>query len=205
MIEYWSWWQGGLALGGLTILFRILLSRPLGISGSWLRITSSRAERKAEQDANQLAGDSEAMNDAFLAATLDEFGKHDLLKQSAKSQAPAAVQRRQTPATFGQHAIFLFCIFIGALLSAIFSGRFDIEFELSSRLTQLSHGLAASWVYLLLGGMMVGFGTQMAGGCTTGHGLSGCAQLSAASLSATAVFFLSAVITAIFFVLVVPL
>lgn len=43
-------------------------------------------------------------------------------------------------------------------------------------------------VPLLLGGMLVGFGTRLANGCTSGHGVSGLARLSPRSLLATAVF-----------------
>jgi uncharacterized membrane protein YedE/YeeE len=42
---------------------------------------------------------------------------------------------------------------------------------------------------LFFGGALVGFGTRMSGGCTSGHGLSGCGRLQPASLAATAVFF----------------
>jgi uncharacterized membrane protein YedE/YeeE len=41
---------------------------------------------------------------------------------------------------------------------------------------------------LLVGGLCVGFGTRMAGGCTSGHGLCGTSRLSKRSLVATATF-----------------
>ncbi len=41
---------------------------------------------------------------------------------------------------------------------------------------------------LALGGFLVGFGTRMGGGCTSGHGVCGVARLSLRSLVATAVF-----------------
>lgn len=41
---------------------------------------------------------------------------------------------------------------------------------------------------LVLGGFLVGFGTRMGGGCTSGHGVCGVARLSVRSLVATAVF-----------------
>jgi uncharacterized membrane protein YedE/YeeE len=44
------------------------------------------------------------------------------------------------------------------------------------------------------GGMLVGFGTRLAGGCSSGHGLSGCGRLRPVSLLATAVFFGTAVL-----------
>ena len=39
---------------------------------------------------------------------------------------------------------------------------------------------------------MVGFGTRMSGGCSSGHGLTGCSRLHPVSLVATAVFFAAA-------------
>jgi uncharacterized protein len=41
---------------------------------------------------------------------------------------------------------------------------------------------------LIAGGLSVGFGTRLGGGCTSGHGVCGIARLSARSLVATAVF-----------------
>jgi uncharacterized membrane protein YedE/YeeE len=43
------------------------------------------------------------------------------------------------------------------------------------------------------GGIVVGFGTRMAGGCTSGHGLSGCSRLQIGSLASTATFMAAAV------------
>lgn len=205
MTEYWSWWQGGLALGGLTILFRVLMHRPLGVSGSWKIITGSRQERANEQLANAFAQDTGAMNQALMEATLAQFGSDALNKQIAADlpQQESGEHHTTPTTTFGQHATFLLFIFIGGLLSALYTGSFSIDLELSEMLTTLSHGLVQSWLYLLLGGMMVGFGTQMAAGCTSGHGLSGCAQLSSTSLVATGIFFGGAVITAMFFSLAI--
>jgi hypothetical protein len=49
---------------------------------------------------------------------------------------------------------------------------------------------------LVLGGLLVGFGTRLSSGCTSGHGISGIASLSMTSLYAVAVFMGIAVITA---------
>jgi len=42
---------------------------------------------------------------------------------------------------------------------------------------------------ILIGGLLVGFGTRMGSGCTSGHGLCGIARFSRRSIVATAVFF----------------
>jgi uncharacterized protein len=48
---------------------------------------------------------------------------------------------------------------------------------------------------LVLGGFLVGFGTRMGGGCTSGHGVCGVARLSVRSLVATVTFVFSGIIT----------
>ena len=49
---------------------------------------------------------------------------------------------------------------------------------------------------LALGGLLVGFGTRLSKGCTSGHGISGLASLSITSLYAVIVFMGVAIITA---------
>jgi uncharacterized membrane protein YedE/YeeE len=48
---------------------------------------------------------------------------------------------------------------------------------------------------LMLGGVLVGFGTRLGGGCTSGHGVCGLARLSPRSFVATGVFVATAVVT----------
>ena len=48
--------------------------------------------------------------------------------------------------------------------------------------------LAATWPVMLIAGLLVGFGTRMGGGCTSGHGVCGIARLSKRSTVATLVF-----------------
>ena len=48
---------------------------------------------------------------------------------------------------------------------------------------------------LVAGGLLVGFGTRMANGCTSGHGVCGVSRLSKRSLVATAVFMSAGALT----------
>ena len=50
-------------------------------------------------------------------------------------------------------------------------------------------GLNFSTLLMVVGGLLVGFGTSYAGGCTSGHCITGLSQLSVASLVATIGFF----------------
>ena len=49
---------------------------------------------------------------------------------------------------------------------------------------------------LLLGGFLVGFGTRLSSGCTSGHGISGVASLSSTSLFAVITFIAVGIVTA---------
>ena len=48
--------------------------------------------------------------------------------------------------------------------------------------------MPASWVVIAGAGLLVGFGTRLGGGCTSGHGVCGMARLSARSIVATLIF-----------------
>lgn len=52
-----------------------------------------------------------------------------------------------------------------------------------------------SILVLVIGGLLVGFGTQLGNGCTSGHGVCGIARLSPRSIVATLVFMINAAIT----------
>ena len=48
--------------------------------------------------------------------------------------------------------------------------------------------ITSSAPLLILGGLLVGFGTRLGNGCTSGHGVCGLARLSPRSIAATATF-----------------
>jgi uncharacterized membrane protein YedE/YeeE len=52
--------------------------------------------------------------------------------------------------------------------------------------------LRAGTAALIAGGLLVGFGTRLGGGCTSGHGVCGLARLSVRSLVATGLFMAAA-------------
>ena len=55
--------------------------------------------------------------------------------------------------------------------------------------------VSASDPMLVVAGLMVGFGTRLGAGCTSGHGVCGLARLSARSIAATACFMLTGMLT----------
>jgi uncharacterized protein len=78
--------------------------------------------------------------------------------------------------------VFLAGLVIGAALIALAGGAPALRIE-------------ASWPVLVVGGLLVGYGTQLGGGCTSGHGVCGIARLSPRSIAATVVFMAAAAAT----------
>ncbi|GHC55377.1 hypothetical protein GCM10010096_30380 [Alcaligenes pakistanensis] len=51
------------------------------------------------------------------------------------------------------------------------------------------------WVWVVVAGLLVGFGTRLGSGCTSGHGVCGLSRLSPRSLVATLMFMASGFLT----------
>jgi uncharacterized membrane protein YedE/YeeE len=58
-----------------------------------------------------------------------------------------------------------------------------------------SLGEPSGWILLVLGGFLVGFGSRYAGGCTSGHAISGLSNLQLPSLVAVIGFFIGGLFT----------
>ncbi|HYA06921.1 MAG TPA: YeeE/YedE family protein [Xanthobacteraceae bacterium] len=54
--------------------------------------------------------------------------------------------------------------------------------------------MPSSMVTVAVAGLLVGFGTRLGNGCTSGHGICGLARLSARSIVATLIFMASAIV-----------
>ena len=137
-----------------------------------------------------------------MAMTMAEFGE-DILdtpqrrEGEANAEVADAAKLKQDFTPWTVHVLFLVMMFVGSYIASVYTGGFSVSSELSALHAKIFENTGEAWLALLFGGMMVGFGTQMAGGCTSGHGLSGCAQLVPASLLSTVVFMGSASILTI--------
>lgn len=199
---YWKWWEGALALGLLTVGFWFFVKTPLGVSSSWERTVAYKEEKersKAEMALHSASPDQ--IRDALLRETLAQFGEdafNKYKKNTADSSQAGAAQDKETqiPSTapLSAHIIFLLMIAVGALIASIVSGSFKISFDLGIVFTSIFGNGWFSLFILFLGGAMVGFGTRLASGCSTGHGLSGAARLQPGSIIATSAFFGTAIL-----------
>jgi len=80
-------------------------------------------------------------------------------------------------------------IVIGAFISVMFSGRFHILLVPTTWGNSFGYNPVPRILVALAGGILLGFGSRWAGGCTSGHGISGSIQLSLASMVTAVCFF----------------
>jgi len=86
-------------------------------------------------------------------------------------------------------------IVIGAFLSAKLSGDFDPRWTHAHWVAAFGDTPVARVVVALVGGVFMGAGARWAGGCTSGHGISGTLQLNVSSWLAAACFFVGGIVT----------
>ena len=79
--------------------------------------------------------------------------------------------------------MFLIGLVIGPVCYFYFT-KIDVEFKITN-----------SSLLIILGGFLVGLGTRMSGGCTSGHGICGISRFSIRSIIATFTFILTGMIT----------
>jgi uncharacterized membrane protein YedE/YeeE len=91
---------------------------------------------------------------------------------------------------------FLGGLFLGGLLSALLAGGVQPTWRVEplDSFAQLSGPAKVAWFFV--GGVCSGFGTRLAGGCTSGHGIFGMARLQPGSIAATLAFMTVGTLTA---------
>ncbi len=88
-------------------------------------------------------------------------------------------------------------VVLGSFLSALTSGDLQFGVWVPSLWASAFGESAVLRVFVALaGGVILGFGARFAGGCTSGHGISGTLQLAVSSWVAAIFFFVGGIVTA---------
>lgn len=87
-------------------------------------------------------------------------------------------------------------IVIGSYISAKLSGQFSLTLIPELWGSQFGQSTALRSGVALIGGILMGFGARWAGGCTSGHGISGTMQLSISSWLSSIFFFVGGIVSA---------
>jgi uncharacterized membrane protein YedE/YeeE len=195
-VVHWPWFVGGAALAGVALLHWFTLHRMMAVSGRFTALVN-RARFGPVKPAPKMS--AEELRAALIAATAAEFGPDAVEGAAAAPSAPRpAVAKKPAltqPQGLGLHVLFLVALVAGGLLSSLLAGTWSITGTLRGELfTRFFPGSVGPAV-LLFGGVLVGFGTRMAAGCTSGHGLCGVSRLQPGSLVTTAAFFGMGIVT----------
>ncbi|MGE3345462.1 MAG: YeeE/YedE family protein [Vicinamibacterales bacterium] len=83
---------------------------------------------------------------------------------------------------------FLAGLVLGGVLSAVLGGGWSASWSVGMLDAALPLSPAAKLLWMFVGGLFVGFGTRMANGCTSGHGIFGLSNFEWPSLVATLCF-----------------
>jgi len=82
-----------------------------------------------------------------------------------------------------ENFLFLIGLILGPLI-------YNIALE-----KQINISISNSVILLAIAGILVGFGTRLSNGCTSGHGISGISRFSIRSIIATITFMLAGILT----------
>jgi uncharacterized membrane protein YedE/YeeE len=194
MNDYWPWWAGAIALALVTIGYTLTTDRSFGVSGAWDRVLHWRREQELQRRRALDEEQQRALVGALAARSSGHPGPAAAGTAHGPAQSASAIRQPPRPASLVSQAALLGAILVGGFVAAVTSGRFQVRLDMGPGFSELVTGDPLLMVgVLFLGGLLVGFGTRLAGGCSSGHGLHGCGRLYPASLVATAVFFGTAV------------
>ncbi|GIW14350.1 MAG: hypothetical protein KatS3mg063_0203 [Tepidiforma sp.] len=84
---------------------------------------------------------------------------------------------------------------LGGFLSAVLGGGWEPTWALGMFDTEIGWGPAGKLAWMFVGGLLIGFGTRLAGGCTSGHGIFGLSNLELPSLVSTVSFMAAGAVT----------
>jgi len=90
---------------------------------------------------------------------------------------------------------FLAGLVLGGALSAAMSGGWRPIWDAGILDRALALGPIAKLAWMFVGGLFIGFGTRLAGGCSSGHGIFGLSNFERASLTSTLSFLAAGMVT----------
>lgn len=90
---------------------------------------------------------------------------------------------------------FVLGLMLGGFVSAVTGGGWTATWNLGMFDQQMGFGPAGKLAWMFIGGLFIGFGTRLAGGCTSGHGIFGMSNLELPSVVSTLSFMAGGIAT----------
>ncbi|MCT4559363.1 MAG: YeeE/YedE family protein [Pelagimonas sp.] len=173
-----NWKLGGVLLGCVFFL-AVLLVKPIGVSTQFVILDGIVAD---------------TINADFITQT-EEGGYTSTNAYMAKSNGKYA-KNASNPLNYS--FVFVIAMALGAALSALSRGGIDREERRLNQIWEDNYGNTPMKRYLVafLGGFVVLYGARLAGGCTSGHMMSGMMQTALSGYIFAAGAFAAAIPTA---------
>lgn len=117
-------------------------------------------------------------------------------KLFAKRHTNSLTYFKANPPSVNWEFGFVIAIIAGGAIGALTGGEFTNEWLPPMWVARFGDSIALRAVVALGGGILMAFGARLAGGCTSGHGISGTLQLNLASWIAVICFFIGGIAVA---------
>ncbi|WP_457939322.1 YeeE/YedE thiosulfate transporter family protein [Mesorhizobium sp. 10J20-29] len=111
-------------------------------------------------------------------------------KAVAKKRTERLEYFKSNPPTINWEFAFVLAAVVGAAVAATTGGTLANEWVPAMWAARFGDDLLLRAAFAFGGGVLMAFGARMAGGCTSGHGISGTLQLNVASWVAVICFFI---------------
>jgi uncharacterized membrane protein YedE/YeeE len=178
--EFWPFWAGGAVVGAVATLYPLASGRLLGVSSLYASLFEKRSRQAPLSE----------LEAALLAETEAEFGPQPAA-EVPRGFSDKLARLRADAERF--RPLFLIGILLGGALAAWLASELTPKLTLG-RSFDLRYGSFGPLpiAVLFVSGILIGAGTRLAGGCTSGHGISGVARGERGSWVTTMVFWATA-------------
>lgn len=133
-----------------------------------------------------------AIGASSFYATLAGF----LGKLVARNYTGSLKYYQTNPPRFDWGFVFVVCAILGGTLAAWTGGEIRNEWLHPMWVDRFGDSMVLRGIIGFAGGVLMAFGARLAGGCTSGHGISGTLQLNAGSWLTVICMFISGIATA---------
>ncbi len=179
---YWNWLKGGSALG-IAFLLAVVLVKPIGVSTQFVILDG-------------IIGDT--VNDSLVVK--DQQAKKGYSSSNAYLNKSGGKYAKSVAHPLNYSFIFVASMILGGLLGRMFQpGTGSVKIKQIPEVHQRRFGNSpvARALIAFIGGFIVLWGARLAGGCTSGHMMSGMMQTSISGYLFAVAAFTVAVPTAI--------
>ena len=156
----WNWLKGG-ALMGMVFLLAVILVKPLGVSTQFVIFDGIVMDMFSDN-----------------VVMLDETAKHGYTSDNAYLAKSGGKYAKSVGNPINYGFIMVIAMLVGGFLSSAIQKNKLNEQDKKAPAVFRDTGKSNRYMYAFVGGSLTLFGARLAGGCTSGHMMSGMMQTS---------------------------